>query len=99
MTSPTGPEIVDLPTASATRRLRTHPDDAGRIVCEGLVRIYKVADLEVVALQGLDLVVRSGEMIAIALVFAMLMSIVGGLVPATRAARLVIVEALGERTL
>ena len=34
-------------------------------MCEGLVRIYKVADLEVVALQGLDLVVRDGEMIAI----------------------------------
>jgi len=34
-------------------------------VCEGLVRIYKVADLEVVALQGLDLVVGTGEMIAI----------------------------------
>ena len=40
----------------------------------------------------------SGEMITIALVFAMLMSIVGGLIPATRAARLVIVQALGERT-
>jgi ABC-type lipoprotein export system ATPase subunit len=34
-------------------------------VCEGLVRIYKVADLEVVALQGLDLVVGTGEMVAI----------------------------------
>ena len=34
-------------------------------MCEGLVRIYKVADLEVVALQGLDLVVGVGEMIAI----------------------------------
>ena len=65
MTTPTTPEIVDLPSASMSRKTRTHPDDAGRIVCEGLVRIYKVADLEVVALQGLDLVVRSGEMIAI----------------------------------
>ena len=35
------------------------------IACEGLVRIYKVADLEVVALQGLDLLVKDGEMIAI----------------------------------
>ena len=65
MTTPTTPEIVDLPSASMSRRTRTHPADAGRIVCEGLVRIYKVADLEVVALQGLDLVVGSGEMIAI----------------------------------
>jgi putative ABC transport system ATP-binding protein len=65
MTTPRTPEIVDLPSPGTNRRLRAHPDDAGRIVCEGLVRIYKVADLEVVALQGLDLVVRSGEMIAI----------------------------------
>jgi putative ABC transport system ATP-binding protein len=35
------------------------------ILCDNLVRIYKVADLEVVALQGLDLVVERGEMIAI----------------------------------
>jgi ABC-type lipoprotein export system ATPase subunit len=35
------------------------------IVCDNLVRIYKVAELEVVALQGLDLVVEPGEMIAI----------------------------------
>jgi ABC-type lipoprotein export system ATPase subunit len=35
------------------------------IVCENLVKIYKVADLEVVALQGLDLVVAPGDLIAI----------------------------------
>lgn len=35
------------------------------IVCENLVKIYKVADLEVVALQGLDLTVRRGEMVGI----------------------------------
>jgi ABC-type lipoprotein export system ATPase subunit len=35
------------------------------IVCEGLVKIYKVADLEVVALQGLDLLVERGGLIAI----------------------------------
>jgi ABC-type lipoprotein export system ATPase subunit len=35
------------------------------IVCENLVKIYKVADLEVVALQGLDLVVAQGDLIAI----------------------------------
>jgi len=35
------------------------------ILCDNLVKIYKVADLEVVALQGLDLVVESGELIAI----------------------------------
>jgi len=35
------------------------------IICDNLVKIYKVADLEVVALQGLDLEVAPGEMIAI----------------------------------
>ncbi|MGB7860772.1 MAG: ABC transporter ATP-binding protein [Acidimicrobiia bacterium] len=35
------------------------------IVCENLVKIYKIADLEVVALQGLDLVVDEAEFIAI----------------------------------
>jgi ABC-type lipoprotein export system ATPase subunit len=35
------------------------------IVCENLVKIYKVADLEVVALQGLDLTVGAGEMLGI----------------------------------
>jgi AbrB family looped-hinge helix DNA binding protein len=35
------------------------------ITCENLVKIYKVIDLEVVALQGLDLTVRSGELLAI----------------------------------
>ncbi|HYK86205.1 MAG TPA: ABC transporter ATP-binding protein [Ktedonobacteraceae bacterium] len=35
------------------------------VVCDNLVKIYKVADLEVVALQGLDLEVMAGEMIAI----------------------------------
>jgi ABC-type lipoprotein export system ATPase subunit len=35
------------------------------IHCENLVKIYKVADLEVVALQGLDLKVDQGELMAI----------------------------------
>lgn len=35
------------------------------IVCDNLVKIYKVADLEVVALQGLDLVIRAGELLGI----------------------------------
>lgn len=35
------------------------------IVCDNLVKIYKVADLEVVALQGLDLTVLPGEMLGI----------------------------------
>ncbi|WP_040952219.1 ABC transporter ATP-binding protein [Gorillibacterium massiliense] len=35
------------------------------IHCEGLVKIYKAADLEVFALQGLDLHVEDGELMAI----------------------------------
>lgn len=35
------------------------------VVCDNLVKIYKVDDIEVVALQGLDLEVRRGEMVAL----------------------------------
>ena len=35
------------------------------VTCENLIKIYKVDDLEVVALQGLDLEVTRGEMIAL----------------------------------
>ena len=35
------------------------------IACDSLVKIYKVADLEVVALQGLDLTVAEGEFVAV----------------------------------
>jgi putative ABC transport system ATP-binding protein len=35
------------------------------IVCDNLVKIYKIADLETVALQGLDLVVAPGELLGI----------------------------------
>ena len=35
------------------------------IECENLVKIYKAADIEVVALQGLDLTVEKGELMAI----------------------------------
>jgi len=53
------------------------------IVCDGLVKIYKVANLEVVALQGLDLVVNRGEMLGIVGASgsgkSTLMNILGGL--------------------
>ena len=35
------------------------------ITCDNLVKIYKIVDLEVVALQGLDLTVERGEMLGI----------------------------------
>jgi ABC-type lipoprotein export system ATPase subunit len=59
------PQIVDLPAAEArARQGRPRFGSGALIVCDNLVKIYKVADLEVVALQGLDLVVEKGEFIA-----------------------------------
>ena len=40
-------------------------DAAALIVCESLVRIYQTGPVEVQALQGLDLVVDKGEMVAV----------------------------------
>ena len=64
MTEPIA-EIVDLSGAEqAALRPRIRYGDQALIVCDNLVKIYKVADLEVVALQGLDLLVEQGEFIA-----------------------------------
>jgi putative ABC transport system ATP-binding protein len=41
------------------------PQSSYFIVCEDLFKIYKIANLEVVALRGLDLKVRRGELMAI----------------------------------
>jgi ABC-type lipoprotein export system ATPase subunit len=49
----------------AARTERVQFGAGSQIVCDNLVKIYKVADLEVVALQGLDLIVNRGELIAI----------------------------------
>ncbi len=40
-------------------------DDGAMIRCENLVKIYKTSEVEVVALQGLDLTVDRGELMAI----------------------------------
>jgi ABC-type lipoprotein export system ATPase subunit len=45
--------------AGGTDRLRGH------IVCDGLVRIFKTEGVEVFALQGLDLVIDRGELVAV----------------------------------
>jgi ABC-type lipoprotein export system ATPase subunit len=50
-------------TAALTQR--TRHDGDGRIHCEGLVRIYKTSDIEVLALQGLDFHVEPGELITV----------------------------------
>ena len=53
------------------------------VICDNLVKIYKVDDLEVVALQGLDLLVNRGEFISIVGASgsgkSTLMNILGGL--------------------
>ncbi len=58
-------------------------DDQNFILCDGLVKIYKVANLEVVALQGLDLLVHRGELLGIVGASgsgkSTLMNILGGL--------------------
>lgn len=46
------------------RRALVVPRDT-MIACDNLVKIYQIADLEVVALQGLDLIVKRSEMMAI----------------------------------
>ena len=85
-------EIVDLPGAAPVEagpafaprgpRRRLFGEGA-QIACDNLVKIYKVADLEVVALQGLDLLVDPAEMIAIVGASgsgkSTLLSILGGL--------------------
>jgi putative ABC transport system ATP-binding protein len=53
------------------------------VVCENLVKIYKILDLEVVALQGLELIVERGEVMGIVGTSgsgkSTLMNILGGL--------------------
>ena len=62
-------DIVDLQPDERVgvepQRARALAGDEALIVCDNLVKIYKVADLEVVALQGLDLLVERGEFIAL----------------------------------
>ena len=54
------------PVTAPTTRMAPAPDGHDAVItCENLVRIFKVADLEAVALQGLDLRVQPTEMVAI----------------------------------
>jgi putative ABC transport system ATP-binding protein len=55
----------DANPAAPARPTRRRFGDGALIACDNLVRIYKIADLEVVALQGLDLLVDAGEIVAI----------------------------------
>ena len=62
---PAAPRADPLARATLETRPKVRYGDGAVIACDGLVRIYKLADLEVVALQGLDLLVEGGEMVAI----------------------------------
>jgi len=56
-----------LQAGPATEQTTTtaSPSEEPFILCDNLVKIYKVADLEAVALQGLDLQIQRGELMAI----------------------------------
>ena len=67
-TATPAPDLAELQRRAAARAAaRAGGQDRlrGHIVCDGLVRIYKTEGVEVVALQGLDLVVDRGELLAI----------------------------------
>jgi putative ABC transport system ATP-binding protein len=57
--------MLQTETTTQSVRTPTAAPDEPFIFCENLVKIYKVADLEAVALQGLDLQIQRGELMAI----------------------------------
>src|SRR5512135_405215 len=99
------PSIVDDVTRSLDRPARParpapRPTDGPLISCDNLVKIYKVADLEVVALQGLDLLVERGEFIALVGASgsgkSTLLNILGGLDAPTAGRAVVAGHSLGD---
>ena len=57
--------MSEIKTIAAADDTITQQDDELMIRCENLVKIYKTDEIEVVALQGLDLDVKRGELMAI----------------------------------
>jgi ABC-type lipoprotein export system ATPase subunit len=55
--------LRELEEAATSPRARY--GEAAQIVCDNLVRIYQTGEVEVQALQGLDLLVQQGELVAI----------------------------------
>jgi len=63
MPMPENATLRELEEAAARPRARY--GEAHQIVCDNLVRIYQTGEVEVQALQGLDLLVQRGELVAI----------------------------------
>lgn len=57
------PTLSELEAQASQQRVAFGGD--AHIVCDNLVRIYKTEGVEVVALQGLDLLIQKGELLAI----------------------------------
>ncbi|MFJ2740076.1 ABC transporter ATP-binding protein [Streptomyces sp. NPDC087440] len=58
--------VADLSALEERARSGAEPvTDEGLIVCDNVVRVYRTEDVEVQALQGLDLVVDDGECVAL----------------------------------
>ncbi|MEU8788842.1 ABC transporter ATP-binding protein [Streptomyces sp. NPDC048643] len=62
---PSGPTFADLADRAAARRDRPAYGHDALITCDRLVRIFTTDGVEVQALQGLDLLVREGELMAL----------------------------------
>ncbi|MFG3143551.1 ABC transporter ATP-binding protein [Streptomyces sp. NPDC048243] len=62
---PAGPTFADLADRAAARRDRPAYGHDALITCDRLVRIFTTDGVEVQALQGLDLLVREGELMAL----------------------------------
>ncbi|MFD6286022.1 ABC transporter ATP-binding protein [Streptomyces sp. NPDC060205] len=60
-----GPSFADLAQRAADRRDRPAYGHDALITCDRLVRIFSTDGVEVQALQGLDLLVREGELMAL----------------------------------
>ncbi|MEU9476623.1 ABC transporter ATP-binding protein [Streptomyces sp. NPDC048191] len=65
MATPPSPSLSDLATRVRETRDRPAYGHDALITCDRLVRIFSTAGIEVQALQGLDLLVREGELMAL----------------------------------
>ncbi|MFD0891872.1 ATP-binding cassette domain-containing protein, partial [Streptosporangium algeriense] len=98
MSRPTETSLAEL-EAEAVRHGPVFGENA-HILCDNLVRIYKTEGVEVVALQGLDLLIEKGELVAVVGASgsgkSTLLNVLSGLdVPTAGVARVAEVDLLG----